>query len=100
MEYPHLNFYITHDDLIEHFTLSQDERYLLSQWRKDINKIGFAVLLKSFQYLGYPPKLKEDIPDIIISFICGQLEIKTNLFGTYHWKNHSVPEASFLLFLE
>ncbi len=87
MEYPHLNFYITHDDLIEHFTLSQDERYLLTQWRKDVNKIGFAVLLKSFQYLGYPPKQKKDIPDIIVSFICGQLEIQNNLFGSYRWKN-------------
>jgi len=27
------------EDLIEHFSLTQDERYLLYQWRKDANSI-------------------------------------------------------------
>jgi hypothetical protein len=49
MEYPHFSLHIANEDLIEYFSLTQDERYLIYQWRKDANTVGFAVLLKSFQ---------------------------------------------------
>lgn len=78
MEYPHFSIHIAKEDLIEYFSLTQDERYLLYQWRKDANTVGFAVLLKSFQFLGYPPRQKEDIPDTIISCINMLLDTSAN----------------------
>lgn len=52
MDYPFLDSLINKVDFIEHFTLSKEERYLLSQWRKDKNILGFAVLLKSYVFLA------------------------------------------------
>ncbi len=87
MEYPHFSLHIANEDLIEYFSLTPDERYLLSQWRKDANTLGFAVLLKSFQFLGYPQRRKGDIPDAIISCISGQLKLDAKLFNQYRWKD-------------
>lgn len=87
MEYPHFNLHIANQDLIEHFFLTPNERYLLSQWRKDANTLGFAVLLKSFQFLGYPPQQKNDIPDAIIFYVSDQLNLDVKLFNQYRWKD-------------
>ena len=81
MDYPHLSPNMTYDDLIEYFTLTQDERYLLSQWRPDVNILGFTVLLKSFQYLGYPPIKKEDIKETVISLKIIDIARSSKLFG-------------------
>jgi hypothetical protein len=43
MDYPHINPHLSQDDLIEHFTLNQDERYQLPQWQKEKNVLGFAM---------------------------------------------------------
>lgn len=87
MEFPHFNLHIAEKDLFEYFTLAPDEKYLLSQWRKDVSTLGFAVLMKSFQFLGYPPRYKQDIPDSIIIYISGQLELNAELFTQYRWKD-------------
>lgn len=62
MEYPHINPHIQGEELVEHFTLTSEERFLLPQWRKDVSIIGFAILLKVFKYLGYPLGDKKDVP--------------------------------------
>ena len=66
MEYPHFKLHLTQDEIIEYFTLTQEERFLLSQWRKKKNILGFAVLLKTFHYLGYPPHFQEDVPAYVV----------------------------------
>lgn len=83
MEYPHFNVHIKDDDLIEHFTLAPEERYLLSQWRTDTNILGFAVLMKSFQFLGYPPRQKADIPESVRHYISRQLKFNAKYYF-YH----------------
>lgn len=87
MEYPHFCLHITEKNLLEYFTLAPEERYLLSQWRKDVSILGFAVLMKSLQFLGYPPRQKQDIPDSIIVYISGQLGLNAKLFKQYRWKD-------------
>jgi TnpA family transposase len=87
MEYPRFSLHVTNEALIEYFSLTPDERYLLSQWRRDANTLGFSILLKSCQYLGYPPRRKKDTPDAIISYISGQLKLDAKLFNQYRWKD-------------
>ena len=68
MEYPHINPHIQEAELVEHFTLSAEELFLLSQLRKKTNIIGFAVLLKSFIFLGRPLRNREDVPAAVITY--------------------------------
>jgi hypothetical protein len=87
MEYPRFSLHISEPDLIESFTLTPDEWYLLSKWRKTATTLGFAILMKSFQYLGYPPLQKQDIPGAVISCISRQLDLDMGLFDRYRWKD-------------
>jgi hypothetical protein len=53
MSYPKFFFHIQEDVLIKYFSLSSEDIKLIHRLRSDKNKVGFAVLLKSFQHLGY-----------------------------------------------
>jgi len=75
------------EDLIEHFTLVKNERYLLHQWRKEKNILGFAVLLKTFLFLGFPPRQKADVPATIVSWLSQQLDVDLVEYGRYSWKS-------------
>ena len=52
----------TTDDLIEHFTLLPTERALLDPLRGAHTRLGFAVLLKSFQLDGRFPTTSHEVP--------------------------------------
>ena len=88
MEYPHIPPHVSKEDLFEHFTLTQDERYHLPQiWRKEKNILGFAILLKTFLFLGFPPRKKADIPAAIVSWISQQLDVDPVEYKSYRWKS-------------
>ena len=69
------------EELIEYFSLSQDEINWLAG-RNASNQIGAAVLLKCFQYLGRFPTAKE-APEVIITFISQQLGISPEHYEAY-----------------
>lgn len=87
MDYPHITPHVSKEELFEHFALTQDERYFLQQLRKEKNFLGFAVLLKTFFFLGFPPRRKEDIPNSIISWLSQQLQVNPTEFEDYGWKS-------------
>lgn len=87
MDYPHINLHLSQDELIEHFTLTQEERYHLPEWRKEKNVLGFAVLLKALSFLGFPPRRKEDVPFIIVTWMSQQLNVDPKEYEKYKWKS-------------
>lgn len=87
MDYPRLTSHISNEELIEYFTLTTDERYLLQRRRKEKNVLGFAILLKVFSFLGFPPRRKEDIPASVVSRLSQQLNVETEEFRQYNWKD-------------
>lgn len=87
MEYPRFSLNFPNEDIIDSFSLTPDEWYFLSKWRRGANTLGFAVLIKSFQYLGYPPLKKEDIPNTVIFCVSRQLNLDAELFKQYRWKD-------------
>ena len=52
----------THEELLEHWTLSAKELDLVGDSKTDHNLLGFAVLLKFFQFEGRFPSQKQDVP--------------------------------------
>jgi Domain of unknown function (DUF4158) len=48
-DYPRFKATYTHDELVEHFLLSADERALVDSCRGEANRHGGAVLLKAVQ---------------------------------------------------
>ena len=89
MIYPRFKLNYTEKELKIFFTVSQAEMKILSKVKKDKNKLGFAIVFKTYQYLGYIPDLKNEIPNTIISWISSQLELPIQSFIEYKWKSRS-----------
>ena len=87
MSYPYFKPHIHQDDLVEHFSISSEDNDLLDRLKKSGNRLGFLVLLKTFQFLGYSPRKKADVPSAIIEWIAHHIGVPSELFHTYHWKS-------------
>ena len=81
------------EELIEHFTLSLDERSLITNKSASL-QIGFAILLKFFQYEGRFPVAKNEIPKPIIRYIARQIDVSEEAFLDYKWEGRT-PESLF-----
>ncbi len=77
-------------ELLDHWTLSSDERILVNSYHTDSNKLGCALLLKYFQREGKFPQRKQDIPRVIIEHLAQQLQIKTSAFDSYRWERGTI----------
>ena len=87
--YPNLKLSLNEEDLLNHFTLDLEEKAFINAIKKPENKLGFAVLLKAFQYLGYVPAYKNSIPKAVINHIAGQLKADPASYMAYAWKNRA-----------
>jgi TnpA family transposase len=88
-DYPRFKATYTHDELVEHFLLSADERALVDSCRGEANRHGIAVLLKAVQYLGYFPDTLEHVPATVRLFIAHQLQLLWDHTATYPWHSRS-----------
>jgi hypothetical protein len=86
MSYPRFLPHLKEDAYAEIFTLTSEDTKLIKRVRSDKNILGFAVLLKSFQYLGYPPYKKSQIPVEVVELIASQLELSPAFFQEYRWR--------------
>ena len=89
LRYPSLPKYLSKEDLIEHFTIRPSEGKVLARLRENKNVVGFTVLLKAFQFLGYPPYKKVDVSNDIVGWIAGQLKLDPIFFRRYQWKGQT-----------
>ena len=62
MSYPKILPYLQKDAFIENFSLASEDTKLIERIKSKKNILGFAVLLKTLQYLGYSPPRKDQIP--------------------------------------
>jgi hypothetical protein len=88
-DYPQFQKSYSHEELIEHFMLDETEREFIAQFRGDANRHGYAILLKSLQYLGYFPQHINEIPDQIKAFIAKQLNLVDNPSEQYLWETRT-----------
>ena len=62
------------DELAEHFTLHPTDWALIAN-KTDETRLGFAILLKYFQYEGAFPKQAADVPPALVAFLAQQVAI-------------------------
>ena len=87
MSYPVLREF-TQEELLDHFFLDPQDRYQISEMsRSDANRLGQAVLLTTYRFLGYPPTQAEEIPNQLIEWLANQLGADPTLFASgYGWR--------------
>lgn len=74
---------ITDWELGSFYTFSLDDLKIINQHRRDYNKLGFAVLLCSLRYPGWPISRSESIPQTLLKYISKQLNINCEVFPQY-----------------
>lgn len=93
------------EELIDDFTLLPNELLLIGN-KTGETRLGFAALLKFFQYEARFPKSKKEIPKAVIEYIAKQVQVTGHLFynsydmtsRTYY--NHKLQIRNFFGFRE
>jgi len=88
MAYPHLRSQWPQDELAAFAVSAKDQQWLDSLYgsRTKANRLGLAVLLKTYLYLGYAPRRKSDIQPSLVDYIAESVGIEAGHFGQYEWK--------------
>ena len=78
------------DELLEHWSLTQEERELAAKSKTETITLGFALLLKWFQYEGRFPSHRIEIPTIVLTYLARQLNIPVERFAAYEWNGRTM----------
>lgn len=79
----------TEAELARHFSLSFDEFEILSN-KSGPTRLGFAVLLKFFQFEGRFPNAKNEVPRSLVSYLAPQVEVEAEAYLQYDWLGRSI----------
>src|SRR5918992_342095 len=66
--------YFTPQELVDHFTLLPHEHGLLAH-KSGINRLGFVVLFKYFQWAGRFPAHGQEVPSVLVQHIAATLNL-------------------------
>lgn len=80
----------TVDELADHWILNADELSMARSPNTSSNQLGFALMLKWFQYEGQFPKRKQDIPPVVVDFLAQQLDIVPEEFKSYSLQGRTI----------
>ena len=90
----------TGEELILHWTLQPDEWNLLSN-KTAVTRLGFAILLKFFQLMGYFPHQADEVSTAVVEYVGQQLSVSLTLWPAYKWQGRTIEyhraEIRFLL---
>lgn len=76
------------EELIEHWTLMPPEHALLAN-KTGTTRLGFAVLLKFFQYEARFPAHAQEIPSAVVAHLAKQVEVPPEAFAAYDWQSRT-----------
>ncbi len=77
------------DELAEYWMLTLDELRLLAN-KTGATRLGFALLLKFFQYEGRFPAHKHDLPGSVVVHVATQLGVSPDGFLQYEWSGRTI----------
>lgn len=77
------------DELIEHWTLLPPELALLGN-KTGSTRLGFALLLKFFQYEARFPKDADEVPRTVVSYVAKQVAVPPELYLQYDWHGRTI----------
>lgn len=77
------------DELVDHWTLLPAELTLLAN-KTGATRLGFAVLLKSFQVEARFPQRKQDVPGAVVVFVAKQVGVAAEGFLQYQWRGRTI----------
>ncbi|TMD59508.1 MAG: DUF4158 domain-containing protein [Chloroflexi bacterium] len=79
----------TAEELLEHFTLLPDELVAIGN-KSGTTRLGFAVLLKCFQYEGRFLRSRQETAPEVVRFLATQVGVDAALFAQYVWEGRTI----------
>jgi Domain of unknown function (DUF4158) len=79
----------TADELVEYWTLAPSELELLAN-KTGPTRLGFALLLKFFQFEGRFPQHRNEIPPTIIAHMAKQTNVPADHVLQYNWRSRAI----------
>jgi TnpA family transposase len=80
------------EELVGHWTLLPPELSLLGN-KTGATRLGFAVLLKFFQYEARFPRDAHEVPTVALAYLAQQLAIEPARWRDYDWQGRSIKYA-------
>jgi Domain of unknown function (DUF4158) len=77
------------EDLVEHFTLLPAESAPLAH-KAGPTRLGFAVLLKCFQYDGHFPVSELEVPEAVVAHLAPQVGVRPEQDLQYDWSGRTL----------
>jgi hypothetical protein len=77
------------DELVEHWTILPGEQKLVGN-KYGPTRLGFAVLLKFFQYEGRFPRQPHDVPLRIVEYVAQQVDVEPEAWSQYDWNGRAM----------
>lgn len=77
------------EELLDHWTLIPAESDLLAN-KTGATRLGFAVLLKFFQYEARFPSQAQEVPPIVVAHLAQQVEVPAEAFTVYDWQSRTI----------
>ena len=76
------------DELVEHWTLLEDERELVAG-KQGPTRLGFALLLKFYTRAGRFPRGRAELDDDAVAFVARQVGVPASDLGFYEWSGRT-----------
>ncbi|MFY1621568.1 Tn3 family transposase [Micromonospora sp. WMMD735] len=77
------------DELVEHWTLLDDERVLIAG-KRGPTRLGFALLLKFYIWVGRFPRGRGELPNEAVEFVARQVGVEPAELGLYEWSGRTI----------
>lgn len=77
------------DELVEHWTLLDDEQELIAG-KRGPTRLGFALLLKFYTRAGRFPRGRGELPDEAVRFVARQVGVDATDLGFYEWSGSTI----------
>jgi uncharacterized protein DUF4158 len=77
------------DELMAHWTILPQEHKLLGN-KSGPTRLGFAVLLKYFQYEGRFPQHPREVPSEVVTYLAQQLDLEPEIWNHYDWHGRAI----------
>jgi hypothetical protein len=76
------------DELVEHWTLLEDERQLVAG-KRGATRLGFALVLKFYARASRFPRGRAELDDDAVAFVACQVGVPASDLGFYEWSGRT-----------
>ncbi len=76
------------DELVEHWTLLDDEQGLVAG-KRGATRLGFVLLLKFYLRHGRFPRGRSEFGDEVVTFVARQVAVEPGELGFYEWSDRT-----------